>query len=131
DRAASAAQIDRVLRGEADGFAHEKRFLRKDGGVVWTDTRVSVVRDEEGRVRYSVGVVQDVTARREAERALNESEAKLRLVTDAAPALISYVDRGLIYRACNRAYEEWFGVSREKVIGSHVRDVLGDEAFEA
>jgi PAS domain S-box-containing protein len=58
-----------------------------------------------------------------------DEAARLRLVTDAAPLLISYVDAGLHYRVANRAYADWFGRPQADVVGRHVREVIGEEAF--
>jgi PAS domain S-box-containing protein len=58
-------------------------------------------------------------------------EAQMRLVADALPVLISYVDAQGRYRFNNKAYEAWFGHKRKELTGRHLRDVLGDAAFEA
>jgi PAS domain S-box-containing protein len=68
------------------------------------------------------------------QHALNEDSAadlarKLQLLTDALPALISYVDSSDRYQFNNRAYEDWFGHAREAIHNKHVREVLGEEAF--
>lgn len=57
---------------------------------------------------------------------LGENESRLRLVTDAMPALISYVDSDLRYRFSNQAYEEWFG---HKADGKKIDVVLGTDAY--
>lgn len=79
---------------------------------------------------YFVAVFDVITERKQAEQALRYSREQLRLITDAAPVLISYIDRGYRYRLVNRTYERWFGLSREKVVGKHVRDVLGDPVWD-
>lgn len=58
-------------------------------------------------------------------------ERQLRLVTDAMPMLIAYCDREMIYRFCNARYEDWFGLSQDDVVGKSVREVIGEDAFEA
>jgi PAS domain S-box-containing protein len=58
---------------------------------------------------------------------LGENETKLRLITDAVPALISYVDSDRRYRFSNQAYEEWFG---HKADGKKMDEILGREAFQ-
>ena len=45
------------------------------------------------------------------------------------PALISYVESDLCYQTCNEAYLNWFGLSREDVIGKPVWEILGEEAW--
>ncbi|MBX9627177.1 MAG: PAS domain-containing protein [Gemmataceae bacterium] len=53
----------------------------------------------------------------------------LRLITDAVPALISYVGTDFRYRLANEAYRRWFGLAPGEVAGRHVRDVLGEAAW--
>jgi PAS domain S-box-containing protein len=68
-------------------------------------------------------------AAREAERQANASAAQLRLITDAMPALIAYVDPQYRYQFTNRRYEDWFGIPSNSSLGRHVRDVLGELAY--
>ncbi|MBS0336781.1 MAG: GGDEF domain-containing protein [Proteobacteria bacterium] len=66
-----------------------------------------------------------------AEAAHRESEARLRLVADGVPALISYVDREQRYRYCNRTYQEWYGIGQSRMIGRTIREVFGDANYAA
>ncbi|RIY02858.1 response regulator [Aureimonas flava] len=70
--------------------------------------------------------LRDLTASREA---LAASERELRLVTDSLPVLIAFVDRELVYRFANRAYEDWFGRGAGSVIGHTIPDILGPGQF--
>lgn len=73
----------------------------------------------------------DITDRIWSERALHRSEERLRLLTDALPVLISYVDENQCYRFHNKGYEDWFGYSDGYVDGKHLREVLGEKAYDA
>ncbi len=73
---------------------------------------------------------RDVTVEKQATEELARRSGWLRLVTDAVPALISYVDAQGRYQFINQAYEAWFGRPREEAIGRHMRDVVGEAAFE-
>ncbi len=53
-------------------YQMEKQYLRKDGGAVWVNHTVSLVRDEEGRPKYYISVIEDIQARKEMEDALRE-----------------------------------------------------------
>jgi PAS domain S-box-containing protein len=64
---------------------------------------------------------------RERTEAVARSEERLRLVTDAIPALIAYFDRERIYRFANRGYAAWFGRSKEALVGRSVAEVLGPQ----
>jgi two-component system OmpR family sensor kinase len=58
-----------------------------------------------------------------------DSSHYMRLLVDKVPAMLAYWDRDLKCRFANRAYEAWFGVDPDKLIGTHVRDLLGPELF--
>jgi PAS domain S-box-containing protein len=51
-------------------------------------------------------------------------------LTDASPVLIAHVDAQERYQFVNQRYEEWFGVSRDQIIGRTVREILGEEAYQ-
>lgn len=53
----------------------------------------------------------------------------LRLLVDHAPSMLAYWDSGLRCRFANRAYERWFGVDPDALIGTSIRDLLGADLF--
>ncbi len=88
-------KTQRLLKGEISSFYLEKRYLRKDETVIWIGLTVSLVRKPTGEPDYFISIVQDITARKEAEQALQESEAReraraseLEAIMDAVPAVI-------------------------------------------
>ena len=72
-----------LIDGTVRGFRAEKRYIRKDGMVVWVDLSVSVVRGADDRPLYFIGQVQDITGRKEAEVSLRKSENMLALAIEA------------------------------------------------
>jgi formate hydrogenlyase transcriptional activator len=77
-------QRGRLLRGEIKSFDLEKRYIRKDGGIVWVYVNVSAVTDAGGTALYCLTYINDITERKRAEQALRENELRLRLAMDAA-----------------------------------------------
>ncbi len=64
--------LDELLAGTRSHYRAERRFLRADGKIIWALVDVTAVREEDGRVAYLFGQLQDVTARKRAERALEQ-----------------------------------------------------------
>jgi PAS domain S-box-containing protein len=85
---------------------------------------------EQGEVAgvsvFSYDTTEQVLARQQREAGAQ----RLKLLTDALPVLISYLDRDRIYRFANRAYERWFPLTPEQIVGQHPRQVAGDVAYE-
>ena len=73
----------------------------------------------------------EIAERTRIEEELKNNTEQYRLITDAMPALIAYVDADQRYQFANRGYEDWFGLALGDIRGKHVRDVLGDAGFEA
>jgi PAS domain S-box-containing protein len=61
---------------------------------------------------------------------LEERINQLLTITDCIPHLVAYVDNEQCYRFNNRAYEQWFKVTREDIYGKHIRTVLGEPAYQ-
>jgi PAS domain S-box-containing protein len=70
-------------------------------------------------------------AQRAALASAQANEQQLRVIADAMPVLISYVDRDHRYRFNNRHYELWFGERSDDLRGRHAREVLGEAAYQA
>lgn len=71
------------------------------------------------------------TGRQAAEGALKASEAQLRLITDAVPAFIGYVDRAGRLRFHNKAIEHWLGRDTAQIEGRTLQELLGPDAYRA
>ena len=73
---------------------------------------------------------QDITERKRLEESSLRLAERLHLITDAAPALISYIDAQGVYRFVNKGYEDWFGHPRAEIVGKTMHEVLGPAAME-
>jgi len=62
-----------LLAGEIDRYSMDKRYFGKDGSVIWVNLTGSLVRDDDGNPRYFIAVVEDMTARKAAERVIKKS----------------------------------------------------------
>jgi PAS domain S-box-containing protein len=79
DLATNLSALNKTLIGEAESYCIEKRYVRKDGGIVWASLTVGCVRKTDGGIDYFVSVVQDITERKRADARLAERNAQLDL----------------------------------------------------
>jgi PAS domain S-box-containing protein len=77
DLAADLAQTGKVISGEYDGFSMEKRYLRKEGRLVWVNLTVAAMRDSERKFKYSISVIEEITARKIAQEGLLNAKRDL------------------------------------------------------
>ena len=72
DRAADQEGFRQLIAREINVYTREKRYVRKDGGIVWVGVNVALVRDADGRPMHTVAMVTDITELRRAEEAARE-----------------------------------------------------------
>ena len=73
DLPADLLHFDRVARGDSEGYSMEKRFIRGDGRIINAEISVRCVRRGDGSIDHFVGLVADITKRKQAEHQLRES----------------------------------------------------------
>ncbi|HJT60320.1 MAG TPA: PAS domain S-box protein [Burkholderiales bacterium] len=112
--------------GEIDAVRLEKRYLRKDGAVVWVKFSMTLERDAEGRPLYEIAVYDDITAQRDTEARLKESEARFRQTFELAASGICHVVDGRFVRV-NKSLCEILGYSEKELLGKSVKEVSHPE----
>ena len=71
------------------GFQMQKRYLHKNGSVLWANLSVTAFLDAKGELLYSLGMVEDITQRKLAEEALRNREEKFRRIFEDAPTAMA------------------------------------------
>jgi PAS domain S-box-containing protein len=130
DVAADREFVAHALAGGPAISQREKRYVRKDGSIVWASVRAELIRDESGEPLYFVSHLQDITERRAAQESRRESDRTLRAVIDHTPAIICVKDRDHRYKLVNREFEQVFGVTREWIIGRSDEEILPASRLE-
>ena len=77
-----------VAKGELDYYRTEKRYVRKDGSIIWGDTFLAPVKDNDGGIQALIGATMDITQRKAAEIALSESEERYRTLFENAQVVL-------------------------------------------
>ena len=118
DLAENVALFDRVLAGEIDGYTLDKRFIRKNGEIVWTTLGVGCVRKKDGTVSHFVTVLNDITDRKLAEERLKLSEEKFQRSFMTSPIVLCIARlRDFQIVDVNDTFVRMSGRSREEVLG--------------
>jgi PAS domain S-box-containing protein len=122
-------EMKQMIEGELKTFRLDKRYLRKDGKVVWGDNNFCLVKDANNKPLYFIAVIQDITKRKQSEKELKESEEKLKIAYNYARSLIeASLDPLVTINAegkitdVNLATENATGLSRDSVIGTDFSD---------
>jgi len=89
----------KLRAGDIDSFQIEKRYLHKNGSTVWVQITISVQRDAEGRALNDVSITQDITARKQAELAVQRSEQRFRNLVELSSDWYWEIDADLRFTA--------------------------------
>lgn len=119
DRETVLAEVQRALAAKGI-FELEHRVLRIDGSPGWIHSRAVPILDERGEIVEWFGAAADVTARRDAEVRLRESEERMRAILSTAVDAILTIDEKGIIQSVNAATERMFGFSESEMIGKNV-----------
>ncbi|PZV16773.1 MAG: hypothetical protein DCF22_04495 [Leptolyngbya sp.] len=131
--------IQHLIEGSQSRFQIEKRFIKKNGDVVWVDLTVALICDRDGNPRYSLGMFHDITAdkQREAERqqtetALRQSEEQFRAFFENSPLAIGLatLDNHHMVRS-NAKYQEMLGYSHSELCQITFMDITHPDDISA
>jgi signal transduction histidine kinase/CheY-like chemotaxis protein len=104
--ALTRAHVAKLVAGEVPDYSYEKRYLHKDGRVVWTLTSVGLLRDPQGQPRQFIGVIDDITALKETQEALREETRILELLNRTGTSIGSEMDlHAIVQRVTDAATE--------------------------
>ncbi|MEP0919788.1 PAS domain S-box protein, partial [Leptolyngbya sp. DQ-M1] len=131
------AELYKRMVTEGTPFEIEKRYIRKDGSIVWVNTHVSLICDGEGKPRSVVAVVLDITERKQAEAALRESERESRRLEEERNKQLEVFDTVLArvqefvylfdlegrFRYVNQPLLDLWGLTLDQAVGKNFFDL--------
>lgn len=125
DLATDLDLAQQLMAGRLRSYQMEKRYIHRLGHIVWVLLNVSLVHDAQGRPLYFLSQIQDITERKQAEQALQESEDRFRQLYDLSPDGIVLLDPHDPNRVwpivdCNTAFCQMNGYRREELIGQSI-----------
>ncbi len=112
----------------------ETTHIRKDGSSVPVSVHITVIRDESGAIKHRIANIQDISERKEIEQGIKESHERLKEEQNKLMSFLSTIpdvmwmkDVNGVYINCNRAFEEFFNMSSEHIIGKTDYDFFKKE----
>jgi len=111
-----------LMKDEVPAFSSERKFLRKDGTSIWVNRTVSLVHDAAGQPLYFIRIIEDITERKAAEKALRDSESRYRSVIAVMAEGVFLRDNEGRIVDCNASAERIIGRSFEQMRGNFYFD---------
>jgi PAS domain S-box-containing protein len=108
-----------AIEGKVDTYRVEKRYIRKDGSIVWGKVHSRIVKDDKGKPLHFVAQIEDITVRKKAEEKLRESEERHRSIVSVTGAWEYQADIGYLW--CSPEYYSMLGRDAENY------NITGDE----
>ncbi len=129
EREEGARLFRELVEGKRESYTREKRYIRKDGTIIWAELTAAVIRDERGNARYIVIMFQDITERKQIEQALRESEERFRRTVENTPDPI-IVAQGTKIVYANQAASELLGYTVEELLSMNFWDFVHPDMQE-
>ena len=123
DVAEDRRRLAGMIGGDLEGQVRQKRYLHKNGSVVWVNVRAETIRDATGESLYFVAHVQDISERRVAQAQRRESDRRLHAILDNNPSIVTVKDTDRRYQLVNREFQEWCGVPVDRIVGRRAEEM--------
>jgi PAS domain S-box-containing protein len=117
------AQRPALYAGKIERVHVEKRYVRKDGGIVWVAFSMVVERDAAGQPLYEIAIFDDITSRKQADEALRESETRFRQTFELAGSGMAHVSLDGRFLRVNRRLCDILGRGAAELIGRSVKEI--------
>lgn len=131
DVAHTSSLLERTLAGEIGSYSVDKRYIRKDGRIVWGHAVTSIIRDSSGKPDRLVGVVKDITHRVQANEALRQSEARFRGIFEQAAIGIAEFSLDGQFLDANERLCSMLGRSVEELQAMRWQDIVHPDDLES
>lgn len=108
----------------------EKEYIHKDGRRVPILIGGALLEESNG-IEQTIVFSLDLSEHKRTQSALRQRENQLRLITNAVPVFISYIDAEQRYRFNNKKYEEWYGVPASEIYGKQIQEFIDESVYES
>ena len=127
DVESSEREMSEVLSGSKESIQFSKRYIRKDGSIMWADVFSTMRRAADGTPMYFMTSIIDITERKKTQEALKQSEERFQLLFNKAPLGYQSLDSNGCFIDVNQQWLDTLGYARDEVIGRWFGDFLCPE----
>ncbi|MCB8999109.1 MAG: PAS domain S-box protein [Bacteroidales bacterium] len=106
-----------ILKGDKEKDWWEKRYIHKNGNIVWTEIGTYLIRDENGNPSFFITSVNEITERKKTEAELKQSEEKFRKAFYTSPDSININRMDGTYISINKGFTDIMGYTDDEIIG--------------
>lgn len=114
----------RMRAGEFDHFSMRKRYVHKDGNVIWANLTVAVLYDASGKVTQQFAMIEDITDQHRAETELKQSELRFRRYVENASEILYTLDTNGVVRFSSPSWTMKLGHPIDQVVGHPFSDFV-------
>ncbi|MBK8973675.1 MAG: PAS domain S-box protein [Hahellaceae bacterium] len=116
--------VNQMLSGKIETYSLEKRYIHKNGSLIWILLTVALVWNQDGTPRHFISCVQNIMARKKAQDDLRTHRWQLKLLLDHAPAALALFDRNMRYIECSERWLTDYGLTGQTLRGKRHYDIF-------
>lgn len=118
-------EFEKLKRGGGESYTLEKRYIHKDGQVLWAQLYVSVIKNEQGEIQSFISQIQDITAIKQAELNLRKGDTSFRNIFHSNPQpMVIYSTESLYFLEANEAALVLMGYKVEELLKLKLLQIL-------
>jgi PAS domain S-box-containing protein len=119
--------LEKLAKGELPYYNREKRYIKKNGDIIWGDVTVTILRDKSGKPLGFLAMVADITERKRMEEQLERDSEEIKLIIDSAPILVFYKDLQGKFLRVNQALATDLNMAEKDLLGKTVFDLFSKD----
>jgi PAS domain S-box-containing protein len=120
------AAFQEMVSGQRDLYRVDRRLVRRDGRVIWSQLTASVARDASGKPLFIIGMMEDITERKDAE----DARRRMTAILEATPDFVGIADASMRTRYLNQGGRELIGLGSEEPLEVPIPDYCPTWAAE-
>ena len=121
--------IEKMWQGKFSYYQTEKRYIAKNGDIIWGNLTTSIIQDQDGKPLYALAIIEEISNRKRAQENLQESEALLRTIAENYPnSYLSIIENDLTVGFTSGQEFKKQKLNPDQFVGMTLEQLFGDQA---